>query len=56
MFKQFINKVAGADVYLSASLLIFFLFFLSMLVWLLFVDKKYIQKMKQLPVEEDPRR
>jgi cbb3-type cytochrome oxidase subunit 3 len=53
MFKQFIDKVAGADVYLSASLVIFFLFFLCMLVWLVFADKKYIQKMKHLPVEDD---
>ncbi|MCU0355012.1 MAG: hypothetical protein MUD08_14930 [Cytophagales bacterium] len=52
MFKQFIQKVAGADVYLTASLLIFFAFFIGMALWLIFVDKKYVQHMKNLPVEE----
>jgi len=53
MFKQFIHKVSGADVYLSASLLIFIAFFIGMALWLIFADKKYIQKMKNLPVEDE---
>jgi len=51
MFKQFITKATDADLYLGASLVIFFVFFIGMTVWLLFADKKYIQKMKNLPVE-----
>lgn len=39
--------------YLSASFLIFFLFFLSMLFWLFFADKKHMEKMKNLPMEEE---
>ncbi|MDJ1500900.1 hypothetical protein [Xanthocytophaga agilis] len=53
MFKQFLDKVAGADVYLTISLLIFIFFFIGMAIWLVFADKKYIQKMKHLPVETE---
>lgn len=53
MFKQFLNKVQGADIPMITSLLIFFLFFLLVGTYLLKMDKKHIKYMSQLPINED---
>ncbi len=53
MFKQFLNKVQGADIPMITSLLIFFLFFLLVGTYLLIMDKKHIKYMSQLPINED---
>lgn len=53
MFKQFLNKVQGADIPMITSLLIFFLFFLMVGTYLLIMDKKHIKYMSQLPINED---
>ena len=52
MFKQFLDKIPGADVYMIGSLLTFVVFFALVGVYLLVVDKKYIQEMSQLPLED----
>jgi hypothetical protein len=51
MFKQFLEKVTGVDIYLIISLLIFLSFFIGVAIWLIKVDKKYIDQMKKMPVE-----
>ncbi len=51
MFKQFIHTLSGSEIYLAVSLLIFVVFFIGMAIWLIFVDKKYIHHMQNLPVE-----
>lgn len=53
MFKQFLNKVQGADIPMITSLLLFFLFFLLVGTYLLIMDKKHIKYMSQLPINED---
>jgi hypothetical protein len=53
MFKQFLNKVQGADIPMISSLLIFFVFFLLVGTYLLIMDKKHIKYMSQLPINED---
>lgn len=56
MFKHYFEQVDNVAIWPIISLLIFFLFFLSLLVWVLKVDKGYIQHMRNLPVgneEED---
>ena len=52
MFKQFLDKIPGADVYMIGSLLTFVVFFASVGAYLLIVDKKYIQEMSELPLED----
>lgn len=53
MFKQFIHEVAGADVYLMASLLTFFLFFVLVGLYLVVVNRRHLQTMSELPLDED---
>jgi cytochrome c oxidase cbb3-type subunit IV len=51
MFKHYFERIQDIEIYPIISLSIFFLFFLSLLIWVLKVNKKYIQKMKNLPLE-----
>jgi hypothetical protein len=52
MFKQFLDKIPGADVYMIGSLLTFVVFFVLVGAYLLVVDKKHIHQMSQLPLED----
>ncbi|UBM58551.1 c-type cytochrome [Marinilongibacter aquaticus] len=52
MFKQYIHAVSSSDKYLIFSLLVFVSFFLLVGLYLFFVDKKHIEKMKSLPLAE----
>ncbi|WP_170069440.1 hypothetical protein [Spirosoma pollinicola] len=54
MFKQFISKIPGADVYMVGSFLTFFAFFALVGLYLLLVDKTYIKQMGQLPLDDSP--
>ncbi|MBB6004082.1 hypothetical protein [Arcicella rosea] len=53
MFRQLLDKVQGADVPMITSLLIFFVFFLMVGVYLFIIDKKHVQYMSNLPLEEN---
>ncbi|TAG21760.1 MAG: hypothetical protein EAZ32_05035 [Cytophagia bacterium] len=53
MFKQFIQNVVGADIPMMASLLIFFLFFVAVILYLVWADKAYLKRMSELPLESD---
>lgn len=53
MFKQFIHHVAGAEVYLLASLLTFFLFFVLVGVYLMVVSRRHLDTMRALPLDDD---
>ncbi|MDX2189850.1 MAG: hypothetical protein SFY32_08290 [Bacteroidota bacterium] len=51
MFKQFINKMADASFYLSASVVIFFIFFLLVGMYIVLMDKRFAQEMSNKPLE-----
>lgn len=53
MFRQFLDKVQGADIPMITSLLIFFIFFILVGTYLFIVDKKYLHYMSSLPLNED---
>jgi len=53
MFKQFIDKSLGADVYLITSLGIFLVFFLVVTVLLFTMNKKHVSYMSELPLNDD---
>ncbi|MBC7745435.1 MAG: hypothetical protein H7096_10060 [Flavobacterium sp.] len=53
MFRQFIDKVNGGDVYLIASLLMFFIFFIVITLLLVRMNKKHIKYMSNLPLTDD---
>ena len=52
MFRQFISKIPGADVFLVGSFLTFLLFFVLVGVYLLIVDKTYIRQMGHMPLDD----
>ncbi|MBW7845032.1 MAG: CcoQ/FixQ family Cbb3-type cytochrome c oxidase assembly chaperone [Bacteroidia bacterium] len=49
--KQFVANIEGVDGYLIFSLVTFVLFFVGLLWWVYRADKKYINKMKNLPLD-----
>lgn len=53
MFKQFIDKMQGADIPMITSLLIFFVFFLLVGTYLFIIDKKHLTYMSHLPLNEE---
>ena len=52
MFKQ-IKDLAGGEIYLITSLLIFMVFFILVGVYLLKLNKNYIGLMSNLPIEDN---
>lgn len=52
MFKQFIDKIPGADLYMVTSFLTFLTFFVLVGLYLLIMDKKHIQYLSELPLED----
>ena len=53
MFRQFVDKVTGGDVYLIASLLIFMIFFIIIGLLLIRMNKNHIKYMTELPLNDD---
>ena len=51
MFKQ-IKDLAGGEYYLITSLLIFMVFFILVGVYLIKLNKNYINQMSQMPIDE----
>ncbi|WP_170305373.1 hypothetical protein [Spirosoma terrae] len=52
MFKQFISQIPGADIYMVGSFLTFLAFFVLVGLYLLLVDKTYIQQMGRMPLDD----
>ena len=53
MFKQFVDKITGNDIYLISSPLIFFIFFVVIAILLIRMNKKHISYMSNLPLNDD---
>ncbi|MTI31569.1 cytochrome C oxidase Cbb3 [Xanthovirga aplysinae] len=53
MFKHYFEQVQNIEVGPLISLMIFFLFFLGLIIWSFTTDKRYFNRMGQLPLEED---
>ena len=53
MFKQFLDTVAGSQVYLISSLWIFLIFFLLVAVMLYLMKKEHVNYMSELPLNDD---
>ncbi len=52
MFDQILTSIEGIAIYPMFSLGIFFLFFVGLLIWVMKVDKKYLDKMSEIPFEK----
>lgn len=53
MYKNVLQNIENIGVWPAVSFAIFFIFFLVLLLWVFTTDKKLIDKMKQLPIEDD---
>ncbi len=53
MFKNLLGDSFDATNFVFTSLMIFFTFFCGVLIWTVFLSKKYTDKMKNLPLEDD---
>ena len=53
MYKEILQSIEGISIYPIISLIVFVLFFAIILIWMFKVDKNYIKKMENLPLEKD---
>ncbi|MEM6524490.1 MAG: cytochrome C oxidase Cbb3 [Bacteroidota bacterium] len=52
MFKHYFEQIHNVEVWPIISLSIFFIFFISLIVWVVRTDKNYIKIMSNLPMED----
>lgn len=53
MFSQYLEKIENIGIYPAIALIIFFALFIVLLIWVLRMDKHYINKMKKLPLDKN---
>lgn len=53
MFKHYFEQIQNIEIWPIISLILFFVFFTFTMVWIVFLDKKYIEKMKSLPFDDE---
>lgn len=53
MFKDVLQSIDGVEFYAIVAMIIFILFSIGIAIWLFKVDKKYIKKMSELPLNEE---
>jgi cytochrome c oxidase cbb3-type subunit 4 len=53
MIKDLLQSVEGITIYPIISLIVFVLFFALIIIWMFRVDKNYIKKMENLPLEKE---
>ncbi|MBL0103356.1 MAG: CcoQ/FixQ family Cbb3-type cytochrome c oxidase assembly chaperone [Bacteroidetes bacterium] len=52
MFKNYFKGIEGIATYPMFTLVVFFLFFLGLSIWLIRADKKKLDEIGQLPLQE----
>lgn len=52
MYKNVLQGIDNIEIWPVISFLIFFIFFLCLLWWVFTADKKLIEKMKMLPMDD----
>lgn len=53
MYKNILQSIDNIAIWPVVSFVIFFAFFICLLWWVLSVDKSFITRMKQLPIDKD---
>ena len=53
MFKHYFERIENIETGPLISLVLFFVFFVVMTIWIFRLDKKFVNKMKNLPLEEE---
>lgn len=54
-FINYLESIAGVDIYPLISLLMFFLFFIGLFTWVVKADKGFMERMSELPIENEDR-
>lgn len=52
MYKNVLQSIDNIAIWPVISFVIFFAFFLGLLLWVFTVDKKFIDHMKQMPMDK----
>lgn len=53
MFRNYLESIAGVEIYPIISLLIFFLFFAALITYVVKTSKQHIEELSRLPLEKD---
>jgi cytochrome c oxidase cbb3-type subunit 4 len=53
MYKEVLRSIDNIAIWPVISFVIFFLFFLGLLWWTFSVDKKFIARMSNMPMDDD---
>jgi len=53
MFKHYFELIKDVEIYPIISLIIFVAFFVGLTIWVISTKKTYVDKMKNMPLEED---
>lgn len=53
MYKNVLQSIENIQIWPVISFVIFFIFFLCLLLWVFTTDKKFIDKMSALPIDEE---
>ncbi|MGD9900113.1 MAG: cbb3-type cytochrome c oxidase subunit 3 [Calditrichaceae bacterium] len=51
MYKDVLQAIEGVNIYPIISMFLFMLFFIGIIIWIFRLDKKYINKMENLPFD-----
>jgi cytochrome c oxidase cbb3-type subunit IV len=52
MYNNVLQSIDNIEIWPVVSFVIFFVFFLSLLIWVFTADQKFIDKMKCLPMDD----
>ncbi len=52
MYKDILNSINGVEIFPIIALIIFFIVFISMIIWVIKLDKTRIKKMSLLPLKD----
>lgn len=51
--KNHLETIAGIEIFPLISFLIFFTFFLALIIWVVKADKKHIDEIARIPLDEN---
>lgn len=52
MYKEILRSIDNIEIYPIISLIIFFLFFVSMFIWVIKTPKEHVKHMESLPFDD----
>lgn len=53
MYTNVLRSIQNIEIWPVISFVIFFLFFICLLLWVFTTDKDFINKMKNMPIDEE---